>query len=89
MPPIWRDQTQIREENHIDVIFLALPRYSYIFLLVADTHPPDLKSAQSGFESQWGHWKGLLRSYFPPGWWGRLSMFTQCTTFIFFGFRTS
>ena len=23
MPPIWRDQTQIREENHIDVIFLS------------------------------------------------------------------
>jgi hypothetical protein len=60
MPPIWRDQTQIREENHIDVIFLSAAD-SYIFLLVADIHPPNLKSAQCRFESDWGHRIGAGR----------------------------
>ncbi len=55
MPPIWRDQTQIREKNHIDVIFLSAADIQ-LHISAGRGHPSArLKSAQSGFESQWGH----------------------------------
>ena len=52
MPPIWLDQTQIRRENHIDVIFLNAADTQLSIPAGRGHHPPDLKSAQSGFESQ-------------------------------------
>jgi hypothetical protein len=55
MPPIWRDQTQIRRENHIDVIFLNAADTQLSIPAGRGHHPPDLKSAQCRFESDWGH----------------------------------
>jgi len=42
MPPIWRDQTQIRGENHIDVIFLSAADTQLSIPAGRGHHPPDL-----------------------------------------------
>ena len=55
MPPTRRDQTQIREENHIDVIFLSAADIQLHISAGRDAHRPFLKSAQCRFESDWGH----------------------------------